>query len=676
MNDLNDTKWLANHFHVACPDTKNCGSSDAFCVDTNGHGKCFSCGKIFRNHLKVDGTEKVYTKPMTHDKPLTGEIRELIARGVTAETCRLFNYFTSTDGKKEFAQFPSGQKVRQLMPKKFFVVGDLGPDTLFGRAAFETSQDDTLVITEGEIDAMTAHQLFGVPAVSPIGGAKAMATAIQANLDFVKAFKKVVIAGDKDEPGRAAEKVLLSIIGGHCPVAILEYPNGRKDLNECYINGDEIEVVASFEKLEFKRFDKKSKYPEHTFVYVVADDNYEYLHFNEPTTMVQRSDIDAQLVRVCGMSQEAAKEEAIQLRLVNHASRCERRMALPHHKPGPHMVTGIKTLVRCSFTTPQPKPGRPTRLLRFFDEIFGDQLVHVMNWLSYYFKSCAALDMKPGQALYLAGDQGAGKNLFHDKILAALVGEGVDASMLINSDFNGLVFTAPYATIADKFAGLREAQRLALTAKVKDLVANNKVTINPKFGRQYIAGWNGRVILSLNLGSESASALPMAEPADRDKYSMIYCTRGEMVTRTSRDEWTRIVDEETPYLADYLLKWEVPPELCDNRFGVKAYHHPLLLAEVEERSPDRPYAKVIQDYLRASKQESISGSATELFDLVKRFDDRQPEHMRMLPLGMNVKGFGLKLTSLAQTHWWITKKRARGYTTYLVALDDKQIDIQ
>ena len=678
MHDIDETKWLASHFHITCPDQSGCGSSDAFCVDIHGNGKCFSCGKTFPGYLHTDGTEQVVARNKMQDKQLEGTIEALPARGITKDTCEVYNYYTSTDRTKEFAQLPEGQKVRKLAPKGFFSIGHIPQGTMFGADIFEQSDRKTLVITEGEIDAMTAHQMFEVPAISPIGGAKAMASAIEKNLEFITSFSQVILAGDADKPGQEAMDEVLKILSPRVAVAKMSYPDGVKDLNDGYVQGLEIELYSLFSELKFSKVDATPDKPRvvDSFVYVVEDDDYEYLQAGEPVTRVPKSDIEINLAGVFGLPQKQAKELAIQLRLVTHPTRCERRMSLPHHKSGPAEVMGVKTLVKCAFSTPKPRKGTPTRLLQFFDEIFGNQKVHVLNWLSYYFKSCVAKDMKPGQALYLAGDQGAGKNLFHDKILAALVGEGVDASMLISSDFNGLVFKAPYATIADKFAGLTDRQRQQLTSKVKDLVANNTVTINPKFGRQYVAHWAGRVILSLNLGSESASALPMAEPEDKDKYSMIYCTKGDMVTRFTRDMWTRIVEEEKGYLADYLLKWEVPDNMIDNRFGVKAYHNPLLLEEIEDRAPERPYAAVVQEYLRASKQEQFKGQASELFDLVKRFDDARPEHMRLLPLNMNVKGFGTKLTSLSQKYWWIQKARRTSGIEYTVKIDDKEIDIQ
>jgi twinkle protein len=89
--------------------------------------------------------------------------------------------------------------------KEFMWLGDAKNVQLFGQHLWGDGRK-MLVITEGEIDAMSVSQMQGhrYPVVSVPSGAQGARKAIKAHIDWLETFERVVFAFDSDEPGQAA----------------------------------------------------------------------------------------------------------------------------------------------------------------------------------------------------------------------------------------------------------------------------------------------------------------------------------------------------------------------------------------------------------------------------------------------------------------------------------------
>lgn len=119
-------------------------------------------------------------------------------------------------------------------------VGDKKKVTLFGSHIF--GRGKRIVITEGEIDAMTVYQAFGGkwPAVSLINGADGARKDIAKNLDYLSNFDEIVLMFDEDEPGREAVESAAEVLTG-LTVRVASLP--MKDANECWVNGLQEKIV-------------------------------------------------------------------------------------------------------------------------------------------------------------------------------------------------------------------------------------------------------------------------------------------------------------------------------------------------------------------------------------------------------------------------------------------------
>lgn len=233
-----------------CP---KCGSSDNLARYSDGHAYCFSQGCEHYEPATNKGGSGSYT-PAPARAPstlLTGSYAPLTKRKLSMETCQKFNYkiarFNGKDCQAatytDWSGNPVAQKLRFAdkadgMPW----LGDKKNVALFGSHLF--GKGKKIVITEGELDAMSASQAQGNkwPVVSLCNGASGAKKDIANSLDYLKNFEEIILMFDMDEPGRAAVEEAAAVLTGHKVfVAVLPL----KDANECLVAGKTDAIVQA-----------------------------------------------------------------------------------------------------------------------------------------------------------------------------------------------------------------------------------------------------------------------------------------------------------------------------------------------------------------------------------------------------------------------------------------------
>lgn len=231
MKDRPESSYIGKE---PCP---KCGSRDNLARYDDGHAYCFGC----EHRERPDGNHEITPRraPRLADM-LDGEIRALPSRGITEETCRKFGYRVGTlpnDTKVQVAPYysPTGEIIAQKIRtanKEFSVRGDGKALPLFGQNLIPPS-GRRLVITEGEIDAMSVSQAFNNkwPVVSVPGGAKAAAAAVARQIEAISGYSQIVFFFDGDEPGREAAVECAALLSpGQAFIA--STPEGYKDAND------------------------------------------------------------------------------------------------------------------------------------------------------------------------------------------------------------------------------------------------------------------------------------------------------------------------------------------------------------------------------------------------------------------------------------------------------------
>ncbi len=227
MDRLSDTESSLVE-HTPC---SACGSSDGNALYDDGHSFCFVC----QAYTPGNSDEPRKERRLDDVRFLTGEPQALAKRGLHEDTCRKYGYLVSRDdtGPVQVANYRDqtgslvGQKVRRP-GKDFYVNGKL--TGLYGQHLFPDT-GRRVVVTEGELDALSVSQVFGNkwPAVSVPNGAQGALKAIRTALEWLSGYEEVVLCFDMDEHGRKAAAECAAVLPpGKAKIAELPL----KDANE------------------------------------------------------------------------------------------------------------------------------------------------------------------------------------------------------------------------------------------------------------------------------------------------------------------------------------------------------------------------------------------------------------------------------------------------------------
>lgn len=240
--------------------TEGCGSSDAMALYSD-HKYCFSCKR--RESLgEMPTASKTTTAPRTFEPVMITSL-ELRKRNLRRSTLQKYRYGGATNKAGVFCQVTDivdqdghvvAQKWRDA-EKNFWITGSMPKvPTFWGQNLFQPSKKVKLVVTEGELDAMSVSQVFDnrYAVVSLPGGATSAEKVFKAQLKWLEGWKEVVLCFDQDDAGLKAQKDAMRVLPpGSCKVVALP----RKDASDMLQNGEAEELKRAI-------FDAKLYRPE------------------------------------------------------------------------------------------------------------------------------------------------------------------------------------------------------------------------------------------------------------------------------------------------------------------------------------------------------------------------------------------------------------------------------
>ena len=199
----------------------SCGSKDNRAFYDDGHSYCFSCDEDAAYQRGDSDGGVAERQPKLASDFLRGEVEALAKRKIDDRTCERFNYQVGEfNGRKcHIAPYydDTGRLVAQqlrLPGKDFPILGDLKKALPLWGQHLCRDGGRMLVITEGQLDAMSVTQAMGLsyPAVSLPNGAKSAKKAITRALPFLSRFEKIVLCFDEDDDGRQALEDALPLL--------------------------------------------------------------------------------------------------------------------------------------------------------------------------------------------------------------------------------------------------------------------------------------------------------------------------------------------------------------------------------------------------------------------------------------------------------------------------------
>lgn len=201
--------------------------------------------------VQVPAKPKAYKKPDAYQlKGLSSEIGQwFLGRKIGVEQIAQYNI----DGKAGWIAFPvyslNGDLVnikwRGLNEKKFR--NEEGAQRLPFGLQLVPPESKTLMITEGECDAMVARQ-YGVEAVISLPNGTADLDWVEPLWDWLERFETLNLCLDMDQAGRDGLKKLVNRLG---PWRCRDVQLPHKDLNDCLMEGvtpEEIKRAAASAK--------------------------------------------------------------------------------------------------------------------------------------------------------------------------------------------------------------------------------------------------------------------------------------------------------------------------------------------------------------------------------------------------------------------------------------------
>ena len=181
--------------------------------------------------------------------------------------------------------------------------------------------------------------------------------------------------------------------------------------------------------------------------------------------------------------------------------------------------------------------------------------------------------------------------------------------------------------------------------------------------------WTGRVIITGNLDAESLRILPDLDTSILDKIMLFRAATVDKMF-PERHVLQETIVRELPYLAAYLLEFEIPEECVSTqaRYGVKSYHHPELSLAAGESTDAAVLDEVLDAFVlerqRNGENDPWHGTATGLMQDIFLYDS-----LRNIVGRNSARWFGIQLGKLEAQGRGIASVRVGGKKVYTVYPD-------
>lgn len=223
-----------------------CGSKNNLAKFHNGSSYCFTPDCDYNK-----GKEK----PKYDDKDFL-DVHNIVAipdRKISSNICAKFEYYSNEslgDKPVHIANLYdkhgklTSQRVRVLntSPKKFHWIEANDNALMFGQHLYEPTKHTSLIVTEGEIDALSIAEAYNgnQPVVSITNGVSSAVKQLTKHITWLEQFKSVIIFLDQDEAGQTAVKQLSTALS-RINVQYVTTSLG-KDANEILVNHGAIKL--------------------------------------------------------------------------------------------------------------------------------------------------------------------------------------------------------------------------------------------------------------------------------------------------------------------------------------------------------------------------------------------------------------------------------------------------
>lgn len=308
--------------------------------------------------------------------------------------------------------------------------------------------------------------------------------------------------------------------------------------------------------------------------------------------------------------------------------------------PGMTEICGDKVLITRGPRVPEPKRG-PFHLIRkLVKELLGEQGRYFYAWMKASYSALrAGPPFPPGQLLAVAGPVGSGKSLLQMLTTEMLGGRMAKCYRYLSGQtpFNGDMIGCEHLCIEDEVAKSDIRTRRYFGSSLKSLLVNKQQSAHPKGRPAFTTEPFWRVTMTLNDEPEALMILPPLDTDLADKVTLLQATTATMPypsaeIPTMGAYWSALKAEIPAYL-HALGRWEIPEELRDLRYGVKAFQNGELLRKLTSLSPEsKLWTLILQSGLLDNATQGWSGSSVDLEkELIERDKSGQLKELLFYP---------------------------------------------
>ena len=372
-----------------------------FCHHCSAEGNDFS-GSVRLNNFSPEYRPKIkptFQKPKTAQEIISEEgiLKWLNGRGLSRNTVTKYNVAQALrfcEGAQRvmiaFNYYRDKELVsvkyrRAVSEKPYGYSQESGCEQIFYGLQLLTDSPEEIIITEGEIDAMSVYEATGKVGLSVPAGAKAEYKSggeksfhfLQDQSDMIDSAKRIVIMTDGDDAGRGLANEMSRRIGRDKCFRV-RYPEGCKDSNEVLLKfGAEkvAEIIQYAEPWPIAGVYSVMDYQSEVF------EDYEGLSFNPLTTGFENLDpymkiMEGQVSIVTGIP-NSGKSEFLDHIILNMAALHGWRFGICsfENQPSHHIRKFLEKHVGAPFFTDGPRQ----RMSR-------DEIKSGMDYLNRYFK--------------------------------------------------------------------------------------------------------------------------------------------------------------------------------------------------------------------------------------------------------------------------------------------------
>jgi hypothetical protein len=269
---------------------------------------------------------------------------------------------------------------------------------------------------------------------------------------------------------------------------------------------------------------------------------------------------------------------------------------------------GTRILVTNSPKLLKPEKGNWDGWRSIIDNLFKstrdvDQRYFHDGWVHCALRALYSGEKQPGQCLVVAGKVDKGKSFWQNMLTHLLGGRAAKPYQYMAGDttFNRQLFGAEHLMIEDVISSTDLRARRNFGARIKELTVNEQQECSGKHIESINVQPFWRVTITVNDEPEDLLVLPPLIDSLAEKFMLLKAHDARIPQDVDRKQYRDDIVGQLPAYVHWLMNEYRPPEQghehFSKRFGISHYHHPELLAAINDMSPEIQLINMIDTHI-------------------------------------------------------------------------------